>query len=339
MDYLEIRELYHHGIKGQKWGIRRYQNEDGTLTAEGRKRYDVAPSGQMSKLGQKQYQKDLKEYHKEVKTYKKEHASEIKKEKIANRSTLTNASIGALKGSALAYGGATAAALALGGAGVAMTKIGAQKDNEALLKAGIKSAKLMGVIVKTSKDIARTGAVVGAVSGTIKSDKYKKELGHSDITENDIEHSGIKGQKWGVRRYQNPDGTLTDAGKARYNSDGSKKRTETMSNDELERANRRLAAERNYNSLMGRNYKNRSSNTDIAIRAGASAIGSALASGGAYLIREAAKNPNTKIGKEKLVTASMLAALGATIGGISSVATSLGGQTNIQNIGDQKKKK
>ena len=32
-------ELYHHGIKGQKWGIRRYQNEDGTLTAEGRQRY------------------------------------------------------------------------------------------------------------------------------------------------------------------------------------------------------------------------------------------------------------------------------------------------------------
>ena len=32
-------ELYHHGIQGQKWGVRRYQNPDGTLTAEGRKRY------------------------------------------------------------------------------------------------------------------------------------------------------------------------------------------------------------------------------------------------------------------------------------------------------------
>lgn len=31
-------ELYHHGIKGQKWGVRRYQNEDGTLTSAGKKR-------------------------------------------------------------------------------------------------------------------------------------------------------------------------------------------------------------------------------------------------------------------------------------------------------------
>ena len=31
--------LIHHGIKGQKWGIRRYQNDDGTLTEAGKKRY------------------------------------------------------------------------------------------------------------------------------------------------------------------------------------------------------------------------------------------------------------------------------------------------------------
>ena len=37
-DYLVTKELYHYGIKGQKWGIRRYQNEDGTLTEAGRKR-------------------------------------------------------------------------------------------------------------------------------------------------------------------------------------------------------------------------------------------------------------------------------------------------------------
>ena len=35
----EKNYLAHHGIKGQKWGIRRYQNEDGTLTEEGKRRY------------------------------------------------------------------------------------------------------------------------------------------------------------------------------------------------------------------------------------------------------------------------------------------------------------
>lgn len=34
-------ELYHWGIKGMKWGVRRYQNRDGTLTSAGRKRYST----------------------------------------------------------------------------------------------------------------------------------------------------------------------------------------------------------------------------------------------------------------------------------------------------------
>lgn len=33
------KELYHHGVKGMKWGRRRYQNKDGSLTPEGNKRY------------------------------------------------------------------------------------------------------------------------------------------------------------------------------------------------------------------------------------------------------------------------------------------------------------
>lgn len=37
--------LAHHGIKGQRWGVRRYQNEDGSLTPAGRKKYDINEDG------------------------------------------------------------------------------------------------------------------------------------------------------------------------------------------------------------------------------------------------------------------------------------------------------
>ena len=39
--YGSKNELLHYGIKGQKWGIRKYQNSDGSLTEEGRKRYGI----------------------------------------------------------------------------------------------------------------------------------------------------------------------------------------------------------------------------------------------------------------------------------------------------------
>lgn len=51
-----MNELYHHGILGQKWGVRRYQNEDGSLTEAGKSRY-------MSPRAAKRYaKKDAKEY-------------------------------------------------------------------------------------------------------------------------------------------------------------------------------------------------------------------------------------------------------------------------------------
>ena len=51
-------ELYHYGIKGQKWGIRRYQNEDGSLTPEGRKRYGSSDSKTMRKDIRREYKKE-----------------------------------------------------------------------------------------------------------------------------------------------------------------------------------------------------------------------------------------------------------------------------------------
>ena len=63
-------------------------------------------------------------------------------------------------------------------------------------------------------------------------------------------HYGILGMRWGVRRYQNKDGSLTEAGKKRQKSEDrlayeeiSKKKRSEMTNDELKKANERLRLE------------------------------------------------------------------------------------------------
>lgn len=50
MEY--YNELYHHGVKGMKWGIRRYQNKDGSLTPAGKKKY-AKLEAELDKLGGK----------------------------------------------------------------------------------------------------------------------------------------------------------------------------------------------------------------------------------------------------------------------------------------------
>ena len=80
---------------------------------------------------------------------------------------------------------------------------------------------------------------------------------------NTLQHHGIKGQKWGVRRYRNEDGTLTSAGKKRAKtlSDSKrvkairKKKIKNMSNDELREANNRLQLERQYKDLTKKKSK------------------------------------------------------------------------------------
>ena len=69
-DYLAYRikysnELYHYGVKGQKWGIRRYQNPNGTLTEEGKIRYGVDPkTGKLSAEGKKLLEQDIDDQRK-----------------------------------------------------------------------------------------------------------------------------------------------------------------------------------------------------------------------------------------------------------------------------------
>lgn len=97
-----------------------------------------------------------------------------------------------------------------------------------------------------------------------------------------IEHHGIRGQKWGIRRYQNKDGTRTPAGKKRYASvikdednsphddyikTHSKISVSTMSDSELKARIQRLQMEQRYYELQSKQVNKGKQYTQSIIKA------------------------------------------------------------------------
>lgn len=91
-------------------------------------------------------------------------------------------------------------------------------------------------------------------------------------------HYGILGMKWGVRRYQNKDGSLTSAGKKRYSNNDNikeaqqknteepkKKSVKDMSDEELRREVNRMQLEQNYLRMTGQNIEKGKSAAEIAL--------------------------------------------------------------------------
>lgn len=175
--------LEHHGIKGQRWGVRRFQNADGTLNDKGRKHYQKKLDREKRKQVSSDYLRG---------TLERQHGIAV---------------------------GASGIISAIGGA----LTVAAVVSNPATIAAGAAVAAAVSAgITHGSYSIAEAWEGRGSRIRKKRIAKYENMLKQDAFFVEDgtlyLEHFGIKNMKWGVRRFQNKDGSLTDAGKKRYGS-------------------------------------------------------------------------------------------------------------------------
>ena len=95
------------------------------------------------------------------------------------------------------------------------------------------------------------------------SDGVSLSLVHADNEGAYLAHHGVKNQRWGVRRFQNPDGSLTAAGKLRYSdvslTEKGKRRMKTLQgkSDKLDDKKAKLNSPRKVNSKLANRSKDR----------------------------------------------------------------------------------
>lgn len=180
-----IDELVHYGIKGQKWGVRRFQNKNGSLTPAGKKRYnDDEYDEERERLEQETAARRGVKYVR--KTKKEREAEDAENERKFNERLEKDTA--------------------------------AQKRTEDRMKEVDKKLQAK-YNLSSMEDLDKYYKEYDEEWFKILDEERKKEgLSHLDMSKDELYHYGIKGQKWGVRKFQNKDGSLTPAGKQRYGS-------------------------------------------------------------------------------------------------------------------------
>lgn len=210
--------LTHHGIKGQKWGVRRFQNKDGSLTRAGKKRYssgDLILEENEKSLVAKAVAKISSQAAQELErdvgfTIKDKSGNKVGRLYLYKKSPEElNINWIDIKKEHRGHGYAQ--------------KVLTTVEKEAA-KSGYKKITLevpdddpSALHIYEKMGFKKSGERIDDILTPME--LYLK---HSEMSENanmqysnELYRHGIKGQKWGVRRFQNHDGTLTSSGRKR----------------------------------------------------------------------------------------------------------------------------
>lgn len=204
-------ELYHHGIKGMKWGVRRYQNKDGSLTPAGKKKYGTPENYESSKASR--HRKVDAAFDQTVKAGKDKSLISPVEKVTKNVGNIAKDTSNAIDAASRIINRKNSKPVDLSNMSDAQLRDAVNRMNlekqylSAMSPQKISKGKEYAMDVL--EIVGSTAAIVGSAVGIYATIKGLK---HSYPVDDFLMHYGVKGMKWGVRRYQNSDGSLTAEG-------------------------------------------------------------------------------------------------------------------------------